>query len=105
MAEELHRDAGLQHSPIGGGLERYGHHSSVRRNIEQLAAVASPAWHNPAAGGNGHLSAGSHERLNVHLDASRLVRLVRDPSTIARNLPKFLVEWRLHDRKRLTVAG
>jgi hypothetical protein len=75
----------------GSGVRRDSdgnrHESAIQRDVEQFLTITAPTYLTAAVRGNGPLVSGAGERLDVSLNAARLIRLVRDPLAVRRELP------------------
>ena len=77
-----------------------GHHFPVRCEIEELAAIPTPAWCGAAAAGHQHTASGAgraaaevrRKLADVDFALAGLVRDVGNPSSIRRKLALVLVE-------------
>ena len=65
---------------------------AVAIDIEQFLPIAAPPHLCATVGGNRRFVPGLRERLDVNLRSARLVRLVRNPVSVGRELPEFLIE-------------
>src|SRR5262249_1768684 len=107
-ARDLHRAADMRGEKrdrwFGVGslavrqANRNRHKLAIERNIEQLLTIRPPAHLRTAIGGDLHLSTGTGKGLDPNLHAAGLVRLIRDPLSIGRELTIPLFEGRLNDR-------
>ena len=100
-------DSGLEERLGDAGLERVGtsvdfdrHQFPVRREVEQLAPVASPSGRAPAAVRDLPLAARSREALYVDLKPPGLVRGVCDPTPVGREASTRFLKVRPHERLR-----
>src|SRR4030095_13383497 len=80
-------------------LHRHRHQPIVRAQIEKLLPVPSPARLNATADGDTHFASRSRKWLHVDFYTPGFVGLVRDPSTIGRELRVCLVELSFNDGK------
>ena len=86
-SKQRHRRTDGRGLGVRGELDRYRHHATVARDVEQLLAIASPACLCATVRGDDPLVAWARERLNVDLGATGLVGLVGDPVAVWRELP------------------
>src|SRR5262245_3970394 len=97
------RNWGSSRNRLMLGVERdwHSHQAIVQRNVEQLFAAARPTHLCAATARNGVLRSRTGKRLDVHFEPAGLVRLVRDPFAVWRELSVALVGVRLDDNERL----
>src|SRR5689334_24955163 len=78
---------------------RNRHELAIERNVEQLVTIRPPAHLSTATAGNLQLATGTWKGLDPNFHSARLVRLIRDPLSIARELTIPLFEVGLNDRQ------
>ena len=78
---------------------------TVQREIEQLLAVVTPSHLDAPIIRNTDFCSGAGERLEVNLEPSRFVGLIRHPFPIGRELSIALFKVRSDNRKGLAVSG
>src|SRR5215475_9943819 len=69
-----------------------GHQHSLGRLIEELPAITPPSRLNATVGRDSPPGARHGEPLNVHLQLSRFIRGVREPSSVRRESTVVFVE-------------
>ena len=83
--------------------DRNRHHPIIRPDKKQFLALGVPARLSAAANRRVHLAAGAGKRPDVDFVASGLVRLIRDPVLVWRELRLRLSKLGLHEREWLAV--
>ena len=93
--EERLRDTGVQRR-TGANLD--GHNLSIRRNIEELSAVASPPGLPPAPLGNLAPLARPGKAPDKDFELARFLGLVREPSAVGGEARALFIEEGLEQR-------
>src|SRR6266446_8385967 len=81
------------------------HESVIQSDIEQFLSVLAPAYLSATINRDwSPLATGTGKWLNINFKRARLVRLVRDPLSIGRELCILFIEVRLNDREWLSLS-
>src|SRR5262249_49757661 len=81
-----------------------GHQFFIRRKVKELFSISSPLGFGATVRRYAKFGTGGWETLDVDFRSSRLIRGVRNPFAVRRELSLLLVKGCLQERKCLTVS-
>lgn len=102
--EQRHGRACFNRPTVCTESDRHRHEPVIQADVKQLLAVVSPSHLRAAVSGDLFPGARAWKRLDENLEATRLVRLVRDPLSVGGKLRIPIVAVRLDDHERFSES-